>query len=154
MGALHMHGTHHEGYQSFDVIIIGGGPGGAICAYQLAAQGLAVLVLEKARLPRYQIGESSLPYITGLFDKLGLLQAVEEGGFVTKRGVEISNAQGAMVARANHGRVDYGLAAAGQKPYAYNFDRTRFDALLLAQAEQRGACILQDTEVTQVLYAR
>lgn len=44
-----------------DVLVIGGGPAGATVAPLLAAQGYKVVVLEKARFPRFHIGESLLP---------------------------------------------------------------------------------------------
>jgi len=37
-----------------DVIIVGAGPAGGTAAYTLGEAGLRVLVLEKARLPRYK----------------------------------------------------------------------------------------------------
>jgi flavin-dependent dehydrogenase len=55
------------------------------------------------------------------------------------------------VGRANHSRVDYSLAAAGQRPYAYNFDRARFDTLLLEQATHKGVRVVQDADVKRVL---
>ncbi|MCC5930198.1 MAG: geranylgeranyl reductase family protein [Cyclobacteriaceae bacterium] len=39
----------------YDVIIVGGGPGGSACAIELSAIGLSVLVLEKAAYPRDKI---------------------------------------------------------------------------------------------------
>ena len=38
-----------------DVIIVGGGPGGSTCAWQLRASGMDVLVLDKAAFPRDKI---------------------------------------------------------------------------------------------------
>ncbi|MBI9091660.1 MAG: geranylgeranyl reductase family protein [Desulfobacterium sp.] len=38
----------------YDVIVVGGGPAGALTAYYLAASGMKVLILEKERLPRYK----------------------------------------------------------------------------------------------------
>ena len=47
--------------ESFDVIVIGGGPAGSTVSTLVALQGHRVLLLEKERFPRYQIGESLLP---------------------------------------------------------------------------------------------
>ena len=38
----------------YDCIIVGAGPAGASAAYHLSKQGHAVLLLEKAALPRYK----------------------------------------------------------------------------------------------------
>lgn len=45
----------------FDVIVIGGRPGGATVSAFVAMQGHRVLLLERERFPKYQIGESLLP---------------------------------------------------------------------------------------------
>lgn len=45
----------------FDVIIAGAGPGGAATAYHLTRAGLRVLVVEKARLPRYKACGGAIP---------------------------------------------------------------------------------------------
>ena len=39
---------------SFDAIVVGAGPAGAVAAYELARRGLHVAVLEKHQLPRYK----------------------------------------------------------------------------------------------------
>ena len=45
----------------FDVVVVGGGPGGSTLASLVAMQGHRVCILEKETFPRYQIGESLLP---------------------------------------------------------------------------------------------
>ncbi|HSY95584.1 MAG TPA: tryptophan 7-halogenase, partial [Steroidobacteraceae bacterium] len=55
-----------------DVVVIGGGPGGSTSASLLAAQGYRVVLLEKARHPRFHIGESLLPANLPIMDRLGV----------------------------------------------------------------------------------
>jgi geranylgeranyl reductase family protein len=45
----------------FDVIVAGAGAGGATAAYYLARAGFSVLVVEKARLPRYKACGGAIP---------------------------------------------------------------------------------------------
>ena len=56
---------------SCDVLVIGGGPAGSTIAALLAAQGRDVVLVEKARHPRFHIGESLLPANAELFEQLG-----------------------------------------------------------------------------------
>jgi len=45
-----------------DVIIVGAGPAGSLAAYNLASNGLQVLILEKAIFPRYKVCGAGLTY--------------------------------------------------------------------------------------------
>ena len=59
--------------ENFDVIVIGGGPGGSSAATFVAMQGHRVLLLERETFPRHQIGESLLPVtIHGICKMLGV----------------------------------------------------------------------------------
>ena len=58
--------------EQFDLIVVGGGPGGSTVATLVAMRGYKVLLLEQEELPRYQIGESTLPYTLGICKILGV----------------------------------------------------------------------------------
>lgn len=64
---------------TFDAVVIGGGPAGAVCAVTRVKQGRSVLVLERRALPHFHIGESMLPYMAGLLERLGLVDTVRFG---------------------------------------------------------------------------
>ena len=54
-----------------EVLVMGGGPAGSTAATLLARMGRKVILLEKARHPRFHIGESLLPMNLPLFERLG-----------------------------------------------------------------------------------
>ena len=67
-----------------DVIVIGGGPAGSTAATLLARKGFSVTLLERERFPRFQIGESLLPYNNDLFARLGVT-VPKAGDFITPK---------------------------------------------------------------------
>ncbi|MEU5259561.1 tryptophan 7-halogenase [Amycolatopsis sp. NPDC021455] len=121
----------------FDVVVVGGGPGGSTAAGLVAADGHRVLLLEQEHLPRYRIGESLLPAtVHGICALLGVRDEVERAGFVRKRGGMFrwgSDPEPWKFAFAASDRM------AGPTSYAYQVERTRFDTILLRNASRLGA---------------
>jgi 2-polyprenyl-6-methoxyphenol hydroxylase-like FAD-dependent oxidoreductase len=72
--------------ESFDVIVIGAGPSGAISSALLVQKGYSVLMLEREQFPRFSIGESLLPQCMAFIEEAGMLPAVQAGGFQFKNG--------------------------------------------------------------------
>ena len=58
--------------ESYEVVVIGGGPGGSTVAGFLARAGRRVLVLEREPFPRFHVGESLLPRSVEVLERLGV----------------------------------------------------------------------------------
>ena len=69
-----------------DVIIIGGGPAGTTLGTFLARDGIKTIILEKDIHPRDHVGESLTPSTNLIFKELGVLDKINDAGFVHKPG--------------------------------------------------------------------
>ncbi len=118
----------------YEVLIIGGGPGGTAAATYLAKAGRTVLLLEKEFFPRFHIGESLLPYNRRLFDEMGLTPILEKHGFPKKYGAQFHLGNGT--------KSTYFVFRKGRftrEIESYQVERATFDHLLLKHARQCGA---------------
>src|SRR5688500_13018261 len=114
-----------------DVLVIGGGPAGTTAATLLAQQGLSVTLLERERFPRFQVGESLLPYNNDLFARLGVTDELLAGDYFPKYGAYFVTGDGGTGYRF---RFDQRLS----DPYRRSFQvkRSEFDHLLMKNAEK------------------
>ena len=74
---------------SYDVVIVGTGPGGSVAAAMLAKAGLSVLAIEKEPFPRFHIGESLTGTAGLIIRELGLADDMERLDFPDKPGVTV-----------------------------------------------------------------
>jgi flavin-dependent dehydrogenase len=128
-----------------DVLVIGGGPAGSTAATLLARKGFSVTLLERERFPRFQVGESLLPYNNDLLDRLGVTVPMSEGTFTPKYGAGFVTADGAL---------GYTFRFRENLPEAYHqsfqVKRAEFDELLLRNAQSSGVDVREGTAVTAV----
>jgi flavin-dependent dehydrogenase len=127
-----------------EVLVMGGGPAGSTAATLLARMGRKVLLLEKARHPRFHIGESLLPMNLPLFERLGVLEKVAAMG-VFKPGAdfEADNERG-------YNTFAFKRAIGNSPPHAYQVWRQDFDKMLFDHAHATGADAREGHEVIAV----
>ncbi|MCQ4212400.1 NAD(P)/FAD-dependent oxidoreductase [Streptomyces longispororuber] len=136
--------------ETADVVVIGAGPAGAVSAYMLAKQGHSVLLLEKEPNPRFHIGESLLPYMMGLFERIGLRDVVAAQGYVPKFGGEFIDPTEKKFFEGVF-RADFTKQGEGRHDNAFQVQRQRFDRMLAEQAQAAGARLLLGANVGELL---
>src|SRR5262245_43041880 len=127
-----------------DVVVVGGGPAGAVSATLLADAGHRVVVLERERFPRYHIGESLLSATLPILDAVGATAAIERHGFLRKPGGTF------QWGRQPEPWSFWFREDPGGRPYAYQVVRAEFDQLLLQNAREHGATVREEHAVTSV----
>ncbi|PTL78103.1 tryptophan halogenase [Vitiosangium sp. GDMCC 1.1324] len=130
---------------SWDVVVVGGGPGGSTVGGLLARRGYRVLLIEREKFPRYHIGESLVPGIMPVLKELGLYEKALQQGFTRKYGVTLLWGR-----HREPWSVYFGEAG----PFAYTFQvcRSEFDSMLLKHARALGATVLEETKVSEFLF--
>lgn len=136
--------------EDFDVVVIGGGPGGSTAATILAIQNHRVLLLERDKFPRYQIGESLLPAtIHGVCKILGLSEELKQAGFVRKLGGTFK-----WGTNPEPWTFNFSTASAISAPqaYAYQVERSKFDHMLLKNAVHNGVDVREQHSVKDIVF--
>ncbi len=129
----------------FDVLVVGGGPGGSTIATLLARRGERVLLVEKEHHPRFHIGESLLPANMPLFDALGLGDEIARIG-IAKYGVEFVSPYHA----GGPSHLDFAQSWDGNFESAYEVRRSEFDHVLFKNAAAAGALTMEGCRVSAV----
>ncbi|MHB8478634.1 MAG: NAD(P)/FAD-dependent oxidoreductase [Steroidobacteraceae bacterium] len=127
-----------------DVAVIGGGPSGSTAAALLARRGYRVIALEKARHPRFHIGESLLPMNLPIFERLGVLDKVRAlGVFKPGADFEADNERG-------YNTYAFARAIGASPPHAFQVWRQDFDKMLYDHARECGVDAREGQEVVKV----
>jgi flavin-dependent dehydrogenase len=129
---------------SCDVLVIGGGPAGSAAAAILAERGFKVVLLEKARHPRFHIGESLLPANLPLFERLGVASQV--------RAIGMEKWAAEFVSPSDGRRQEFKFAGCWDKsmPFAYHVRRSEFDEILIRRAAALGAQVIEGCRAKDV----
>ena len=130
-----------------EVIVVGGGPGGASTAHSLARAGVDVLVLDRATFPRDKIcAEYLSPQASRILSDMNVLDEIERTSPAHLAGMRVRSPDGHFADgefASTHGFRpfrDYGLAVR----------RTILDAIVLNGARAAGARVEELARVTDV----
>lgn len=143
--------------ETFDVIVVGGGPGGSTCASFLARDGHRVLLLDRATFPRDKVcGDAISGKSASVLRELGIQDLVEEAPHAIAEGVTFSGPRGDVVQIPFPKDVDptgiknskkYNYVTAG-----YVSRRLVYDNLLFQHAKaQKSVTAMENADVKDVL---
>ncbi len=132
------------GTADYDVVVIGGGPGGASTATHLARAGVSVAVFEREVFPRVHVGESLMPATMLMLERLGVRERVETSGFQLKYGASFHEPD------TGHVQTFYFLPGMPWPNYSYQVPRAEFDTILLDNARKHGVTVFQPETVEDV----
>ena len=129
----------------YDVLVVGGGPAGSTTATFLARGGLRVALVERETFPRFHVGESLLPAMMPVLDRLGVRERVERHGFLIKYGAAFHDQESELEYRF------YFREGKAWPPYSFEVPRAEFDQILLEHAaKESGVSLLQPALVERV----
>ena len=164
----------HREYK--DCVVIGGGPAGSAFAGIAAryAPGASIVVLEKARFPRFRIGESTIPVANTVLRELGVYDQLYNGGAIKKVGITFVWGADRVPWNADYLQIRADTEQLGPQrtidvlgqdlstfsdrfapsrmPFVgFNVERSRFDQILLERARELGADCREGVSVTEIL---
>src|SRR5262245_58604703 len=113
------------------VAIVGAGPSGAALAILLTRQGAKVTLFDDGRRPELLVGESLVPAVVPILQRLGLEEETASFSRV-KPGVSF------IWSSDDRFSFSFERFAPGVFPYAYNIPRPQFDDAVLARAVASG----------------
>ena len=131
----------------YDVIVVGGGPGGSTAATMLGRQGRKVLLIDKARFPREKVcGDAISGKGVEILAKLGLLETLQQAESLGSWGILFSGPYG--------DEVEIPFTAMLDDPQAPGFicQREVFDHILFSEAASSGAVCWEETTVEDLVW--
>ena len=132
---------------SYDCIVIGGGPAGSTTAALVAEAGFDTLLVEREKMPRFHVGESLMPETYHTFKRLGVLDRMKHGTFVQKRSVQFVS---------HTGKASRPFFFTQHDPrdcsQTWQVERAEFDQMLFENAQAKGAECRDQTRVMDVLF--
>ncbi len=132
-------------HEQYDCVVIGAGPAGSTAAALLAQAGHRTLLVERATMPRFHVGESLMPETFWTFQRLGVLDQLKASPFVRKVGVQFVGESGRQSQPFHF--LSHDPRECSQ---TWHVERAAFDQLLFENAAAKGTECLQETKVVDI----
>ena len=134
--------------QSYDVIVIGGGPAGSTTSTLLAQHGLRVGLFERETFPRFHIGESLIP------ETYWVLQAAEHAAEDEAQPLrqEVQRPVRQRAAASCRRRSTSGTTSRTSARRPGRCVRSEFDQMMLDNAREHGVDVHEGVHVLDVLF--
>jgi flavin-dependent dehydrogenase len=130
---------------SYDAVIVGGGPAGTSAAIHLAMCGARVLLAEQKKFPRAKLcGEFISPECFEHFEQLGVADRMLTAGGAELTETRFYSRSGKSVNVPSHWFGD-------EKTGALGLSRAEMDARLMARAREAGVEVLEETQAVGLL---
>ncbi len=133
--------------ETYDAVIIGGGPSGSSAAAVLAEYGHKALIIEREKFPRYHIGESLIPFTFQPLERIGMIPKMRKSHFVKKYSVTFVQPDG----RRSQPFYFFNRYDRNTVAQTWQVLRSEFDQMLLDNAREKGAEVREETTVNSLL---
>ena len=132
---------------SYDCVVIGGGPAGASAATIVAEGGHSTLLIEREAMPRFHVGESLMPETFWALERLGVNDRIRHQGWQVKKSVQFVTHRGTesdpFFFRQHDDR---------DCSDTWQVERSEFDKMLFDRAAEVGADTFDRTRLVDVLF--
>jgi flavin-dependent dehydrogenase len=133
---------------SYDVVVVGGGPSGCATALDLSRRGYNVALCDQAKFPRDKVcGEFISPGADPILTELGVLASIDALAPKRLKGVAISSYESEEL------EIDYPASEeTGLRPSSLSMPRYQLDALFIEQVQSVGVKVFEQHKVTDFIF--